>query len=375
LWWKVRLLTSRPSKLLLRIYGPNVSHLIDRATELHILTRLARRNIGPKLLGTFSNGRFEEFLDSATTLSRTDIRQPQTSRNIAKRMCELHTGMDLEANEREGGAGVFRNWSKWRGRAAERTMKKDARDGSYVCHRRWEDFARAVEIYQQYIYSECGGLEELKKHLVFTHNDTQYGNILRVEKTPPTPALPDEHHLSKEDLTTLDPKKDESHKKLTIIDFEYASANPRGFDLANHFCEWMANYHCDTPHLMNGDDFPTLEERERFIRAYVEHSFVLAEKEPTKEELEEEVKKVMREAELWVGASNAMWCAWGIVQAKDEEEMNGDAIAELQMGKVVQGENGGEVEEEKEEEFDYWGYASERARHFWTEFERLGLKV
>ncbi|RPA72614.1 kinase-like protein [Ascobolus immersus RN42] len=365
-------------KLLLRIYGPNVSHLIDRATELHILTRLAKRNIGPRLLGTFSNGRFEEFLDSATTLTRTDIRDPSTSRNIAKRMCELHTGMNLEAHEREAGAGVLRNWWKWKKRAAERTLRKDAQGEGFVCHKPWAEFEKAVETYIRHVYKECGGEEELKKQLCFTHNDTQYGNILRVDKVPPTPALPDEHHDSKQ-LALPDPKKDEAHKKLTIIDFEYASANPRGFDLANHFCEWMADYHCDTPHLMNGADFPTQEEKERFVRAYVEHSFHLSERDASETEIEEEVKKVLKEVELWVGASNVMWCAWGIVQAKEEEEANGVGIAELDTGRVVQGVNGtgagAEVEEEEGGEFDYWGYAGERARHFWGEFERLGLSV
>lgn len=43
-----------PSKVLLRIYGPQVEHLIDREIELGVLRRLARKKIGPRLLGTFS---------------------------------------------------------------------------------------------------------------------------------------------------------------------------------------------------------------------------------------------------------------------------------------------------------------------------------
>lgn len=56
----------QPKELLLRIYGPNVEHLIDRENELMILRRLAAKNIGPKLLGYFDNGRFEEFLHAKT---------------------------------------------------------------------------------------------------------------------------------------------------------------------------------------------------------------------------------------------------------------------------------------------------------------------
>lgn len=71
-----------PPKLLLRIYGPQVEHLIDRESELSILRRLAKKSIGPRLLGTFKNGRFEEFL-YAHTLTPEDMRIPDTSKQIA----------------------------------------------------------------------------------------------------------------------------------------------------------------------------------------------------------------------------------------------------------------------------------------------------
>ncbi len=48
-----------PKKVLLRVYGPQVEHLIDRRTSWGVLRRLARKKIGPRLLGTFTNGRFE----------------------------------------------------------------------------------------------------------------------------------------------------------------------------------------------------------------------------------------------------------------------------------------------------------------------------
>src|SRR5579862_7461432 len=67
------LLPRGAAKLLLRIYGAHVEHLIDRTHELATLKRLSRHNIGPLLLGTFQNGRFEQWLDSHT-LSRLELR-------------------------------------------------------------------------------------------------------------------------------------------------------------------------------------------------------------------------------------------------------------------------------------------------------------
>ncbi|KAI4964088.1 hypothetical protein ZWY2020_008406 [Hordeum vulgare] len=38
---------------------------------------------------------------------------------------------------------------------------------------------------------------------------------------------------------------------LALRDYEYASFNPVAFDIANHFCEMAADYHSDTPHVMD----------------------------------------------------------------------------------------------------------------------------
>lgn len=39
-------------------------------------------------------------------------------------------------------------------------------------------------------------------------------------------------------------------------DYEYASFNPIAYDLANHFCEMAANYHTDTPHILDYNKYP-----------------------------------------------------------------------------------------------------------------------
>ena len=53
--------------------------------------------------------------------------------------------------------------------------------------------------------------------VVFSHNDINTGNI-----------------LVKEDSECSDP--------VVLIDYEFSSYNYRGFDLANHFNEWMYDY-------------------------------------------------------------------------------------------------------------------------------------
>jgi choline kinase len=176
-----------PPKLLLRIYGPQVEHLIDREAELAILRRLARKNIGPRLLGTFTNGRFEEFL-YAHTLTPDDMRVPETSKQIAKRMRELHDGIELLEEERERGPFVWVNWDKWVNRCEEVITWLDKqilsqsqgqvtstarawKSRGFVCGVEWPLFRKTVDSYRKHIIETHGGREGIREKLVFAHND------------------------------------------------------------------------------------------------------------------------------------------------------------------------------------------------------------
>ncbi|CAG8958041.1 hypothetical protein HYFRA_00000385 [Hymenoscyphus fraxineus] len=272
--------TKPPPKLFLRIYGPQVEHLIDRENELGILKRLARKKIGPRLLGTFTNGRFEEYFN-ATTLKANDLRVTDTSKQIAKRMRELHEGIDLLDREREEGPFVWRNWDKWVDRCQEVITYLDGeilskrrgkgegwRERGLVCGVEWKVFKSAVDKYRKWLdeyYKMKGGVES---RLVFAHNDTQYGNILRL--VPAQPSTPSQGGTVPPPSPLLLPAN--HHKQLIVIDFEYASANTPGLEFANHFTEWCYNYHDPTRSwACNTDLYPTIEQQRTFIRSYVNH--------------------------------------------------------------------------------------------------------
>lgn len=405
-----------PPKLLLRVYGPQVEHLIDRETELGVLRRLARKKIGPRLLGTFTNGRFEQFFNS-TTLTASDIREPETSKQIAKRMRELHDGVELLENEKDEGPAVWKNWDKWLKSAEERITALDERmisgklgpvrgpDDAWktrglICGVEWHVFKGMVEKYRKFVEEQYGGRKAIRERLVFAHNDAQYGNILRLR--------PDD-----EKSPLMQPANE--HKQLVVIDFEYASANCPGLEFANHFTEWTYNYHnpvapwaCDTTR------YPTLEQRHRFIKAYVDHrpqfphsnstpnltplatptlhtaassssivEFMLDARVPPggwkeeekrqQDQAEARVKELLDETLLWQIANSAQWVAWGIVQAKipgfdgaDESGFAEEVTAE-EPGAAVN------TTEEEEPEFDYLGYAQERAFFFWGDCVAMGL--
>ncbi|EOD47241.1 Choline/ethanolamine kinase [Neofusicoccum parvum] len=380
-----------PPKLLLRIYGPQVEHLIDRESELQILRRLARKKIGPRLLGTFSNGRFEEFFH-ARTLTPKDLRNPETSVQIAKRMRELHEGIDLLPQEREDGPFIWRNWDKWVERceyitkwldeqileaqgASEAVSKLESwRQRGLVCGVPWEMFKQTVDKYRQWLDKQYGGVKHLNDRLVFAHNDTQYGNILRL--VPPG------------DSPLLLPANE--HKQLVVIDFD------------SSISAFMLDSRAPPQQIHEQ------EEREE-------------------EEVEKEVQRLMDETRLWRIGNSAQWVAWGIVQAKvpglpdfdtakkamtadgredeqpvaaeqpqEEEQCYMNPQSETQgsdplspEAKAMKEDLADKRPEEAadvgdaasssgaadpdEEEFDYLGYANDRAMFFWGDAVRLGI--
>jgi choline kinase len=360
-----------PNKLLLRIYGPQVEHLIDRESELQILRRLARKRIGPRMLGTFSNGRFEEYFH-ARALTPEDLRNADTSKQIAKRMRELHEGIELLERERDEGAFVWQNWDKWVQRVQDVTMwldsevlgqQQSAVDGrvedwkarGFVCGTEWGVFKKTVQRYREWLEAQYTESGQLRARYVFAHNDTQYGNILRVLPSGTSPLLLPAN----------------THKQLIVIDFEYANANTPGLEFANHFTEWCYNYHDPkTAWRCNTSLYPTPEEQDRFLRAYVRHrpqfnastpnmqavdatsssstpqhqpkrpagpsssisNFMLDARAPPEPPApsaatakadadyqaneDAQVASLLRETKMWRLANSAQWVAWGIVQAK-----------------------------------------------------------
>ncbi|KAK3825001.1 MAG: kinase-like domain-containing protein [Benniella sp.] len=235
---------ARPRKILLRVYGIGLESLISRDAELQWLRNLSTMEIGPSLLGIFKNGRFEEYVES-TTLTKEDIRDPRTSRHIAHRMCELHNIVNMFPPPQgciPQTKGNILRWIPLAREAIQEICKEDPEKKKVMDE---FDFEKLVVEIEE-VHRE---LTSVHSPLVFAHNDTQYGNILRT--------------------------KDESGE-LVVIDFEYAGYNTRGFDIGNHFCEWTADYHSERPSILHPGRYPTREEQLNFLEAYVEAEIAMS---------------------------------------------------------------------------------------------------
>ena len=107
------------------------------------------------------------------------------------------------------------------------------------------------------------------------------------------------------------------------------------------------------------------------------------------EEAEREICSLMHEARLWRVANSAQWVAWGIVQAKVEGMDEALAAAHnptftalspslfpseiAEQDKPPHEHETDDKHDDGEEEFDYLGYAQERAMFFWGDVLGLGV--
>ncbi|KAI5295264.1 hypothetical protein KEM55_006263 [Ascosphaera atra] len=268
----------------------------------------------------------------------------------------------------------------------------------------WEQFKAAFERYRKWVHSCFENEDEVRARLVFAHNDTQYGNILKMEPTNQSPLLMPANE----------------HRQLVVIDFEYASANMRGLEFANHFTEWCYDYHDEHESWKcKIGNYPKPEEQERFIKAYLTHRPYQADQTPSApstratpmtlpihpsrspripplvlddhnevdlskladtDSVDADVLKLMGETRMWRPANSAQWSAWGIVQAKVpglEEALDGpkkNENPEDSREGDKESTTGDQSEEQEEgEEFDYLAYAQDRACFFWADLLALGI--
>jgi len=199
-----------PSTLLLRVYGPSSGALISRTEELRILHVLSTvYGLGPKVFGTFLNGRVEQFFPSRALTAR-ELREPLISRGIARRMRELHS-VDLRMlgydAERAAEPMVWTCLRKWSLLAEEVIAELETVGG------RWEAWVEAfglhrlkqdVDVYFKWVQGEAGKGKgvvfarefRLWVELSSADNDTQYGNLLKLDKELP-PGVPDHNRVSR----------------------------------------------------------------------------------------------------------------------------------------------------------------------------------
>lgn len=388
--------------ILLRIYGPSTDSIIDRDYELKILTKLSKKNIGPKLLGIFKNGRLEQFLENAITLTKKDIMNLKTSARIARRMKELHVGIPVSSKEKDLGPAAIKNIKDWFNTIESWYLNDNF---NYKSVNEIQLFKMSFLKYKESSFKYLNWIEKKYnsssfKDLKFCHNDTQYGNLLfstsirKSDELNSKDLVSNLSNLSLEDLPHLNPSIQEKKQdqNLVVIDFEYSGPNFPGYDIANHFSEWMHNYaHPTKSYSLDINDFPSIEQQLNFNYSYVlfrnpEFPDISKVNSENLKLLETQSKLIYNQVLDWRPAVSIFWSLWAILQngPLDKSDKNEEIFENGVNGetyKIIEEENDDdyyEIDEGVEgtadnENFEYLLYAMEKIEVLFGDLIQLGL--
>uniref|UniRef100_A0ABM5GLD7 ethanolamine kinase n=1 Tax=Pogona vitticeps TaxID=103695 RepID=A0ABM5GLD7_9SAUR len=273
---------AEPRQVLLRVYGVILQGVDSLVLESVMFAILAERALGPRLYGIFPQGRLEEYIPSRRLLTG-DLQDPSLSGEIATKMARFH-GMVMPFNKEP--KWMFSTMERYLKQISELTFPQEAQLRKL---NRLKAYDLEAEMRSLRVL-----LEATASPVVFCHNDVQEGNIL-----------------------LLAGREDASCDRLMLIDFEYSSYNYRGFDIANHFCEWMYNYaHDEWPfYKATPQNYPTRHQQLHFIRCYLEEA-AGKNKPPSPKEKERLEAEMLLEISRFSMASHFFWGLWSILQAK-----------------------------------------------------------
>jgi len=295
--------TQTAKHVLLRIDGRGTDCLFDRSTGVVAQRVLGALGLVPRILGEFDNGRVEQFL-SAATLTSANLRETNVSKAIASILARTHVE-STPAIAKPDAQPLMDRLKSWYYQAVTSCGARCARTGIDI-----QNLGFALtELEAQ--------LQAVHSPLVFAHGDLQHGNIM-MENCAEGP-------------------------KIFLIDYEYSLPQcPRGFDLANHFCEWGYNFDQNAnTHHQQVEHLPHQSQKETFCESYL----IAQDGRPGWRPTQAEVLSLVNEAEAYMPVANLHWGLWGLVQATRNDCSD----------------------------FDYGAYGAQRITSFLRQFENAPL--
>ena len=218
--------------------------------------------MGPGLLGTFANGRVEEYLEGSTINTLEVMRH--CADGIATALGRLHAKAEeaLGEVEMETLEGRLRRWRK-----AVVEGLEGRRDGSLS----WVSALLDVDL-----EGLVAGMRGWERGVV--HGDVQGLNIM---------------------------VSGGGFGSCRLLDFEYICRGPIAYDLANYFAEWSWAGSFDVVEFRPAR-YPALAERRRFCEVYLEERAggvaVTA-----------DVETLLRQCDACLRVSHYHWALWGLL--------------------------------------------------------------
>ncbi|XP_067000820.2 choline/ethanolamine kinase [Anabrus simplex] len=319
-------LHGEPVRVLLRLYGQihGERALEGLITESVIFTLLSESQRGPRLFGVFPGGRIEEYIPARPLLT-DELSDPELSVLIAEKTAQIHM-MNVPISKEP----------RWLWETMERWLETiEVFMNQKIIPDQFQAMVNKVQVYN--LRTEVQWLKNfliaVKSPVVFCHNDLQEGNILLRNDI----GIFNEEHEQLVNIASSNGNPKPGKKELVVIDFEYCSYNYRGFDFANHMCEWEYDYTNEEPPYFwaKSHNRATQEQQERFIISYLQtikgESLDQESNDSTSSPTRKEIEQLFKEIKAFTLASHFFWGLWSVVNTT--------------VSKIT---------------FDYWGYGEAR---------------
>lgn len=253
--------SAEPSSVLLRFFGKQSDTFIDRAFEQKIVVELYKVGLAPPLYAEFANGLVYGYTEGRP-LHENELESPKIQELVAAELAHWHNSaiVSLDIPREATFFDILRRWA--------------ALDSGHFAL----DLFGKITVNLQDIVNEINEAEQrvavLRSPVVLSHNDLLPGNII----------------------------VDEQRGVAQFIDQEYARYNYRGFDIGNHFCEYLGFDNYDY------DRFPSRAVQENFVRAYMRHAKL--------DTTQAAVDALLLESEAFALLANIHWGLWALYQSK-----------------------------------------------------------
>ncbi|KAJ1359822.1 hypothetical protein KIN20_018635 [Parelaphostrongylus tenuis] len=275
-------------------------------SESVVFTLLSERSLGPKLLGVFPGGRFEQFIPSRPLRCR-EISLPAIGRLIAAMLAKIHT-LDVPIPKEPEVMTYARGWLAKFQQSTRGAMPIDIRctaarlpSNSYPLSVTCDELGKELDFVEEFLV-KSGSPE---------------GNIL----------LFDGYDIADDGCINARSGNVNAADPLALIDFEYCSYNYRGFDLGNHFSEYGYDYNCDEApyYKIYGEMFEVTQERQSFCAAYLDEVYKMRDSGQNPNfpsdlvtgNRDVDLSRLITESTLFMAVADIFWSCWALANAEN----------------------------------------------------------
>jgi choline/ethanolamine kinase len=262
------------------VFGAGTGEMIDRKAEAIILDHLGPRGLCPGVLAAFEWGRVEQWWNSRE-VTTAEMQAPDVTFQVASMLGSMHSLVVPHLSRKPALAHLLSEWMDRLDRLGPRSVVRQ--HGSVTQSVDLDALRQTVSRVTRMV-SDCGS------PIVFCHNDLQEGNILRCH----------------------------ADGALRFVDFEYASYNYRGYDIANHWCEMRTVNDASTRTgylVLPADKGPSLAFKQQWLHHYLCALQGSAYADATETAQCGERDKLLAEVEVCMHASHVFWGVWALLMA------------------------------------------------------------